>query len=147
MAARHRFRTYFYCNVSTVESLNEEQLRFEASENRTRVWRTFDQRPRFGNNYLGLRNRIAILSEAYSYLDFEGRVRATEAFVEEIIRFVGANAREVRSVTARADADWARRAGGSEAGIAFSLRPLASPVEILVGAVEKLMNPRTGRGM
>ena len=47
------------------------------------VWRTFDHRPRFGNNYVGLRNRLAILSEAYSYLDFRGRVRVTEVFVEE----------------------------------------------------------------
>jgi hypothetical protein len=36
-----------------------------------RTWGTFDHRPRFNNNYIGLRNRIALLSEAYSYLTFE----------------------------------------------------------------------------
>ena len=35
---------------------------------------------------LRLRNRIAILSEAYSYLDFKRRVEVTEDFVEEIAR-------------------------------------------------------------
>ena len=47
-----------------------------------RGWYTFDHRPRFNNNYIGLRNRIAILSEAYSYASFEDRVSATLAFVE-----------------------------------------------------------------
>src|SRR5687768_16910985 len=31
-----------------------------------RAWRSFDSRPRFNNNYIGLRNRIAILSEAFA---------------------------------------------------------------------------------
>jgi hypothetical protein len=146
MATRHRLRTYYYGNFADATSIENEQTQFTGT-GRPQIWRTFDHRPRFGNNYIGLRNRIAILSEAYSYLDFAGRVRATEAFVEEIVRFVGANAREVRAVTARADSEWSRRAAGSEAGIAFEIRPLESPVEILAGAVGKVTNPRTGRAM
>ncbi|HUF51272.1 MAG TPA: M14 family metallopeptidase, partial [Longimicrobiales bacterium] len=42
-----------------------------------RGWYTFDHRPRFNNNYIGLRNRIAILSEAYSYATFQDRITAT----------------------------------------------------------------------
>src|SRR5690606_35544140 len=38
-----------------------------------RGWYTFDHRPRFNNHYVGLRNRIAILSEAYSYATFPDR--------------------------------------------------------------------------
>jgi len=147
MAARHGLRTYYYGNFAEAEAIDEELTQFSAANGRTRIWRTFDHRPRFGNNYIGLRNRIAILSEAYSYVDFEGRVGATEAFVEEIMRFVAANARDVRSITSRAETDWVRRGAGSDAGIAFSLRPLASPVEILAGGVENIPNPRTGRAM
>ena len=147
MARGHGLRTYYYGNFAEAESIDQELTQFPASNGRTRIWRTFDHRPRFGNNYIGLRNRIAILSEAYSYVDFEGRVRATEAFVEEIIRFVTANAREVRATVARADTDWTERAAGSDAGIAFELRPLPSPVEILLGGVEPITNPRTGRPM
>ena len=58
-----------------------------ADKPETKIWRTFDHRPRFGNNYCGLRNRLTILSEAYSYLDFKGRVAVTEAFVEEIFKY------------------------------------------------------------
>jgi predicted deacylase len=129
VAARHRFRTYYYGN-------------FEEN-----AWRTFDHRPRFGNNYVGLRNRIAILSEAYSYLDFEGRVKATEAFVEEIMRFVAANGAEIRSLVQRADDERARGTSPREAGVAFELRAQPQPVDILVGAVEKKTNPRSGKEM
>lgn len=147
MAARHSFRTYYYGNFTTAESLDNEQRTFDAGDNRTRVWRTFDQRPRFGTNYVGLRNRIAVLSEAYSYLDFAGRVRATAAFVEEIMRFVAANAAEIRSLVERSDADWIRDARAARAGVAFELRPLPAPVDVLVGAVGTTVNPRSGKSM
>jgi hypothetical protein len=147
MAAKHRFRTYYYGNFATTESMDRELNAFAPNEPGTRVWRTFDGRPRFGNNYAGLRNRISILSEAYSYLDFAGRVRVTEAFVEEIMRFVGANPTEVRSIVAAADADTARIDPAREGGVAFALRALPAPVGILVGAVETVPNPRSGHLM
>jgi hypothetical protein len=142
MASRHQLRTYHYGNFATTASMAQELLEFGASGDR--AWRTFDHRPRFGTNYVGLRNRIAVLSEAYSYLDFAGRVRATEALVEETMRFVVANASEIRRLTTQADA--AAAAGLREQGVSFALAP-PSPAEILVGAVEKRTNPRSGREM
>ena len=67
------------------------------------TWRTFDHRPRFNNNYLGLRNRLAILSEAYSYADFGTRVRVTEVFVEEALNAVVANGKQIMTLTAQLD--------------------------------------------
>jgi hypothetical protein len=52
------------------------------------AWRTYDDRPRFGTNYVGLRGRTAILSEAYSHDPFERRIAATAAFVREILSVV-----------------------------------------------------------
>jgi hypothetical protein len=52
------------------------------------AWKTYDDRPRFGTNYYGLRGRVAILSEAYSHDPFERRVKATYAFVREILSLV-----------------------------------------------------------
>ena len=132
VAARHAFRTYYYGNFD---------------DDGPRAWRTFDHRPRFGNNYVGLRNRIAILSEAYSYLDFARRVKVTEAFVEEIMRYVIAHASEIRTLVSQVDAASATREAAREAGVAFEARPLPEPVDILVGAVEKKVNPRSGRAM
>jgi hypothetical protein len=133
VAARHAFRTYYYGNFD--------------EDGGPRAWRTFDHRPRFGNNYVGLRNRIAILSEAYSYLDFGGRVKVTEAFVEEVMRYVVAHAPEIRALITQLDSGWTASTPPREAGVAFEIRPLPEQVEILVGAVEKKVNPRSGRAM
>jgi hypothetical protein len=141
------WRTFDYGNFSTVESIEEELERFAPGETRQKIWRTFDPRPRFGNSYMGLRNRIAILSEAYSYLDFERRVRVTEAFVEEIMKFVAGHADEIRSLTASVDAGWEGGAAAREEGVAFARRPLPTNVDVLVADVGTQLNPRSGKPM
>ena len=146
MASRHQFRIYDYGNFAHSDSLEEELEGFAANDTRGKTWRTFDERPRFGTNYVGLRNRIAILSEAYSYLSFERRVRVTEAFVEEIMRFVAAHGREIRDLMSRVDADWSKNASKT-AGVAFTLKALPSPVDVLVGAITTTPNPRSGKPM
>jgi hypothetical protein len=146
MEHRHRFRSYYYGNFATAESIETEQDRLADLDTGTRVWRTFDHRPRLGTNYMGLRNHIAVLSEAYSYLDFKGRVKVTEAFVEEIMRFVAANGAEVRSLVAAVNDD-ANRGAPAEAGVGFELRPVPGRVEILSGAVQTKLNPRSGKPM
>lgn len=152
----HKFRTYYYGNFATKERMNRELETFEmersgnhaqpAADQQTRVWRTFDHRPRFGNNYCGLRNRLTILSEAYSYLDFKGRIDVTAAFVEEILKYSASHADEIFALVKRVDDD-AMRGKLSQAGVEFELTPLAKPVEILVGEVEKKKNPRSGKMM
>lgn len=105
------------------------------------AWRTFDHRPRFNNNYVGLRNRVAILSEAYSYLTFEDRVFATLYFVEEILNYANGHTEEIRGAVEAADA-------ASVVGQTLSARsiPERSPAEvtILMGQAEELQHPETG---
>ncbi|MYK97919.1 MAG: peptidase M14, partial [Gemmatimonadetes bacterium] len=62
---------YYYGNVP------------RAGSSREPGWYTIDHRPRFNNNYVGLRNRIAILSEDYAYASFEDRIMAPLALVKE----------------------------------------------------------------
>lgn len=68
-----------------------------------RSWATFDHRPRFNNNYIGLRNRFAVLSEAYAYSTFEQRIKSTRRFVEEVLAYVHANGPRLRQIAAAAD--------------------------------------------
>jgi hypothetical protein len=72
MQSRHGFATFDYGDFSDDDSLSKG-------------WYTFDSRPRFGTNYYGLRDRVAILSEAFSHDPFERRVASTYAFVHEIL--------------------------------------------------------------
>jgi hypothetical protein len=105
------------------------------------VWRTFDHRPRFNNNYVGLRNRFAILSEAYSYATFEDRVMGSLWFVEEILAYAAANAETIRDVTAAADT---HSVVGEQLAVRSTFRRSAEPVEILMGATEQVLNPYSG---
>ena len=142
MSERHGFRTFDYGNFATADAMDNELEGFAANDTRQKVWRTFDARPRFGTNYAGIRNRIAILSEAYTYLDFERRVKATEAFVEEIMRFVAANGEAIRSMTRLVDGETVK-----EQGIASALEALPKPVDVLVGSIASRVNPRSGKAM
>lgn len=156
LQTKHKFRTYFYGNFATKERINREVNTFEmqregraaqpADKPETKIWRTFDHKPMFGNNYVGLRNRLTILSEAYSYLDFKGRIAVTEAFVEEIFKYSALHAAEITALINRVDAD-AVRGKLPEKGVAFEIKPLDKPVSILVGEVKKLKNPRNGKDM
>jgi hypothetical protein len=154
---KHPFRIYYYGNFGSESGGARESSRVDPKKPGDVVWRTFDHRPRFGNNYVGLRNRLAILSEAYSYLDFQGRVRVTEAFVEELLRNISVNATRLTTLTAQLDGEMQAVGKGSvrgraavsalPLGVEFQIAPLPAPVDILVGDVEKKLNPRSGRDM
>ncbi|MCH7717788.1 MAG: M14 family metallopeptidase [Gemmatimonadetes bacterium] len=115
-----------------------------ARGNREAGWYTFDHRPRFNNNYLGLRNRFAILSEAYSYATFEERVLATQYFVEGILEFSHSHAGEIRAIVAEVDAD---AVTGDVLGLRVVRKRSDEPVEILMGEVDEETNPLSGEVM
>jgi hypothetical protein len=147
---KHNFRTYYYGNFGS-ESGKPGPSRVDPANPGDTTWRTFDHRPRFNNNYVGLRNRLAILSEAYSYVSFRDRVRVTEVFVEEALHTVVANARQITTLTAQLDADTKAyatpTAKRTSLGVDFRIAALPAPVEILVADVEKKVNPRSNREM
>jgi len=149
MLKNHNWRTYYYGNFSPEDGGGRENARIDPANPGNVTWRTFDHRPRFGNNYVGLRNRIAILSEAYSYLDFKGRVEVTEHFVEEIYKSVQANAKQIMTLTAQADRVFTAPANGQpvDLGVDFQIAAVEDKVEIVVGDVTKQLNPRSGREM
>src|SRR5687767_2799188 len=134
--AKHGWDYYYYGNLqgtSRVPGAPDE-----------RSWRTFDHRPRFNNNYLGLRNRFAVLSEAYAYASFRDRILATDRFLEENLNYIRANAASIRRITDEADR---RRLIG--ASLPLRAEPERSPdvVEILLGEVASEKHPVDGHLM
>ena len=81
---------------------------FIAPDSVERGWFTYDHRPRFGTNYMGLRGRVAVLSEAYSHDPFARRVGATYSFVYELLSLVAENGDDILDLSNEAD----RRATG-----------------------------------
>lgn len=77
---------------------------------------TYESLARYGTNYYGLRNRLAILSEAFSHDPFARRVASTYDFVSEILSYVAEHRAEVLALGRQGDAKvaaWARAPGTS----------------------------------
>ncbi|HEX2093413.1 MAG TPA: M14 family metallopeptidase [Longimicrobiaceae bacterium] len=128
---------HYYGNVPSPESP------WAAARGAERGWYTFDHRPRFGNNYAGLRNRFGILSEAYAHLTFRERIEVTRRFVEEVVGYAHRRASLVRRVVENADRTAVR-------GQPLALRARhrrTGEREILMGAVAEERNPYSGEPM
>ena len=108
-----------------------------------RRWETFDHRPRFNNNYIGLRNRFALLSEAFAYLTFQDRILATNRFVEESLTFARANADRIRKATEAADRV---RLVGERLPLRAEMQHTGT-VEVLMGEVSEEKHPVDGHIM
>lgn len=108
-----------------------------------RAWGTFEHVPRFHNNYVGLRNRFALLSEAYAYATFEDRIKATNYFLQETLAFAHTNAKRLMAAVAAADKEnvvgqqLATRAQKKTGGL----------IEILMGEVEQEPHPLVEKRM
>jgi len=142
MLNHHKFRSYYYGNFPRFTNL--------PTPGQPTRWEAFTHQPRIGQNYHGLRNRLTILSEAYSYLTFKRRVEVTERFVEEIFKYAAAHAVEIQQLTKRADDETVRMFSSSETieqGVEFEMRALPKQVDILIGEVVKVRNPRSGKDM
>jgi hypothetical protein len=77
---------------------------------------TYESLARYGTNYYGLRNRIAVLSEAFSHDPFARRVASTYDFVGELLSYIAEHKREVLALGPSGDAKvaaWARQADGA----------------------------------
>jgi len=77
---------------------------FEGTPGWTR-WETFPAEGRFGTTYIGLRGRLSVLLESYSYAPFRDRVLGSRAFALETLRAVAAMRGEIGRELARADAE------------------------------------------
>lgn len=77
---------------------------------------TYESLARYGTNYYGLRNRIGILSEAFSHDPFDRRVASTYDFVSEILSYLAEHKTEIMNLGKQGDAKvaaWARNPGSS----------------------------------
>lgn len=92
MERRHGQKTFPYGN-----------FRNQDPDSLTQGWETYDARPRFGTNWMGLRGRLAILSEGYSNADFKSRIAATYNFVREVLSLAAEQRVAIKSLAARSN--------------------------------------------
>jgi len=75
-------------------------------------WDTYAPLGWYGTNYVGLRGRMAILSEAYSHADFKTRVQVTHDFLVEILKYAADHADDIRRLERDADRQTALEGAG-----------------------------------
>jgi hypothetical protein len=60
---------------------------------------------RYTSTYFGVRNKLGILVETYSYASFEDRIKANYWFLEDVIDYVIRNGESVRAAVAAAESE------------------------------------------
>ena len=95
-------------------------------------------KPRYTQTYFGIRNRIGLLSETYSYASFEDRIKADYWFLEEIINYAARNGDAIRKATAAADVE---TIVGMPQAVRGRLVKAKDPVEIVLADVVDERNP------
>ena len=68
-------------------------------------WTTYGFEPRYSTEYVGLRGRISILSEAYSYISYKDRIFASKDFVTSCVDYVQKNKKSVKELLAKIERD------------------------------------------
>jgi hypothetical protein len=89
---------------------------------------TYNHHPRYLVNQFSLRNRMAILSEAFSHERFYQRIFSTQSFVTEILQYVNDYGSEIMAINKKAEADAIQlvkeQAGKMKKGVRFKMVPL-----------------------
>jgi hypothetical protein len=93
MQRRHRQQTFPYGN-----------FRNQDPDSLALGWETYDARPRFGTNWMGLRGRLGVLIEGYSNADFRSRIRATYNFVREVLSLAAEQRTAIKSLVLASNA-------------------------------------------
>jgi hypothetical protein len=105
---------------------------------------TTEPTARYGINMVGLRNRLGILSEAFSYMPFQERIKASRRFVEEIVNYAAQHGTEIRKATADADAELI---AGQKIGLRGTLAKSPEKFDLLLTELTPVKNPYTGQSM
>jgi len=105
------------------------------------TWGTYPPEGRFGTNYVGLRARMSLLSEAYSYAPYKDRVLRTYDFVHAALAWCDQNHDDLSRLSRDADT---RAAAAPRNAIAIRTRTVPCPGKVTVlGYEEEIQNGRS----
>jgi hypothetical protein len=113
-----------------------------------RSWDSYAPLGWYGTNYVGLRGRMAILSEAYAHADFRSRVQVSHDFLVEILNYAAAHADEIRRIEREADRQTTLEGAGAlpRPSLAVAYTMTARGTEPVVLEVMQPTGDTTARG-
>ena len=95
-------------------------------------------KPRYTQTYFGIRNRLGILVETFSYATFEDRIKADYWFLEETLNFAVKQSAAIQKATSAADAE---SIVGKPQSVRGKLVKEAEPVQVVLADSVDERNP------
>jgi len=95
-------------------------------------WSTFSHEPRFGTNYYGLRNRMSVLVENYSYADFKTRVEGCYSLIKHLVVYASNHDAEILSLIREVDEETIRLGMNPPEEYTFGTSFEATPFDELI---------------
>ncbi len=103
--------------------------------NMEKGWISYASEPRYLVNYIGIRNRLAILNENYVYADFKTRVEGCYSLLVTILEYASDNKKQIKRLLAKADAITISRGESPSLADSFAIEykgmPTPDPITIL----------------
>ena len=97
-------------------------------------WISYAAEPRFLVNYVGVRNRLAILNENYVYAEYKSRVNASYHLLLTILEYASKNKKEIKSLILEADMITSKVTVADSFAIKYKGQPI--PEKITIKAIE-----------
>jgi hypothetical protein len=66
-------------------------------------WISYASEPRYLTNYMGVRNRLAILNENYVYADYKTRVMGSYSLLHSILDYSASHSQEIKTMLKKVD--------------------------------------------
>lgn len=96
---------------------------------------TYSHLPRYLVNYMGLRNRMAILSETFAHMKFEKRILSNYVFLVSILEYTSEFGREMMETVKMADRETieiiSANDGSLTRGVSFVMAAEPEPISLL----------------
>lgn len=124
---------------------------FMSWDNPEKGWSPAGPEPRYLTNYIGLRNRMAILLENYAHADFKTRVQGNYHFLRSVLDFCDEHHTRIDAILKAADANTIQRglnpAAADSIAISFSQQIFGDNITIRGYEMEEFTDQRGRRRM
>jgi hypothetical protein len=96
---------------------------------------TYSHLPRYLVNYMGLRNRMAILSETFAHDKFEKRILSNYLFLVSVLEFTNSHSMQINKICKEADAATVKAITENNAniskGVSYEIAAAQKPIQLL----------------
>jgi len=114
-------------------------------KNPEKGWEEYASEPRYMTNYIGVRNRLAILNENYVYADYKSRVLGCYALLQSITDYCASHTSEIKQLINESDRKTVARGVNPLPVDSFPIdyigKPIQEKVTIKTYEVDEITNP------